>query len=94
LNEKRIALNIAFAIYSLSGGPMCVSTSFATRFSWDICSSLNKKLTRNETPIITVIGKAFWDVGCAAKGQSDRRKRLPQYAAWEIHPVMALHVVQ
>jgi len=47
-----------------------------------------------ETPIITVIGKAFWDVGHAPKDQSNRRKRLPQYAVWEMHPVMALHVVQ
>jgi hypothetical protein len=46
------------------------------------------------TPIITVIGKAFWDVGQAPKDQSNRRKRLPQYAVWGIHPVMALHVLQ
>jgi hypothetical protein len=36
-------------------------------------------------PIITVIGKAFWDVGDARKHQSNRRKRLPQYSVWEIH---------
>jgi len=24
----------------------------------------------------------------------NRRKRLPDYAVWEIHPVMALHVDQ
>jgi hypothetical protein len=53
-----------------------------------------RELTINETPIITVIGKAFWDVGHAPKNQSNRRKRLPQYAVWEIHPVMVLHVVQ
>jgi hypothetical protein len=38
--------------------------------------------------------QGFWDIGHARKGQSNRRKRLPQYAVWEIHPVMALHVVQ
>jgi Chaperone of endosialidase len=37
-----------------------------------------------------VIGKAFWDVEHAPKDQSNRRKRLPQYAVWK----MALHVVQ
>src|SRR4030095_6137002 len=63
-----------------------------TRFPLHIRST--RELTINETPIITVIGKAFWDVGHAHKDQSNRRKRLPQYAAWEIHPVMALHVVQ
>jgi hypothetical protein len=63
-----------------------------TRFPLHITST--RKLTINETPIITVIGKAFWDVGYAAKGQSNRRKRLPQYAVWEIHPVMALQDIQ
>ena len=63
-----------------------------TRFPLHIRST--RELTINETPIITVIGKAFWDIGHAHKDQSNRRKRLPQYAVWEIHPVMALHVVQ
>jgi hypothetical protein len=31
----------------------------------------------NETPVITVIGKAFWDIGHAPKDQSNRRKNLP-----------------
>jgi hypothetical protein len=53
-------------------------------------------MVKGSSPIafITVIGKAFWDVGHARKDQSNRRKSLPQYAVWEIHPVMALHVVQ
>jgi hypothetical protein len=63
-----------------------------TRFPLHIQST--RKLTIDNAPIITVIGKAFWDVGHALKDQSNRRKRLPQYAVWEIHPVMALHVVQ
>jgi hypothetical protein len=63
-----------------------------TRFPLHIRST--RELTINATPIITVIGKAFWDVGHAPKDQSKRRKRLPQYAVWEIHPVMTLHVLQ
>jgi hypothetical protein len=66
--------------------------STRTRFPLHIRST--RELTINETPIITVIGKAFWDVGHAPKDQSNRRKRLPQYAVWEIHPVMVLRVVQ
>jgi hypothetical protein len=46
----------------------------------------------NENPIVTVIGKAFWDIGHAPKDGSNRRKRLPDYAVWEIHPVMKLTV--
>jgi hypothetical protein len=49
-----------------------------------------KKLTFGQSPIITVIGKAFWDVGHAPKDQSNRRKYMPDYAVWEIHPVMKL----
>jgi hypothetical protein len=63
-----------------------------TRFPLHIRST--RELTINETPIITVIGKAFWDVGHAPKDQSNRRKYMPECAVWEIHPVMALHVVQ
>jgi hypothetical protein len=47
-----------------------------------------KKLAINETPIITVTGKAQFDIGHAPKDQSNRRKNLPVYAAWEIRPVL------
>jgi hypothetical protein len=51
-----------------------------------------KKLTFGQSPIITVIGKAFWEIGHAPKDQSNRRKYMPDYAVWEIHPVMKLNV--
>jgi len=44
--------------------------------------------------VITVGGKAFFDIRHAPKDQSSRRSHLPGYAAWEIHPVMALQVDQ
>jgi hypothetical protein len=44
-------------------------------------------------PIITVIGKAFFDIGHAPADQSNRRTDLKGYAAWEIHPVMKLGVL-
>jgi hypothetical protein len=37
---------------------------------------------------------ALFDIGHALKDQSNRRIRLGGYAASEIHPVMALHVLQ
>jgi hypothetical protein len=61
-----------------------------TRFPLHIRST--RKLTLNEAPIVTVIGKAFWDLGHAPKDRSNRRKRLLRYAVWEIHPVMKLTV--
>jgi hypothetical protein len=46
-----------------------------------------------EAPIITVIGKAFFDVGHSLKDQSkNRRKNLPGCVAWEIHPAMKVTV--
>ena len=59
-----------------------------TRFLFHTSSA--KKLNVTDPPIITIIGKAFFDVGHAPKDQSNRRKYLPDYAAWEIHPVMKL----
>ena len=61
-----------------------------TRFPLHIRSA--KKLTINQAPVVTVIGKAFWDIGHAPKDQSNRRKYMPDYAVWEIHPVMKLNV--
>jgi hypothetical protein len=55
------------------------------------CST--KKLTLDQTPVITVTGKAFFDVGHSLKDQKlNRRRHPPGYAAWEIHPVMKIAV--
>jgi hypothetical protein len=63
-----------------------------TRFPFHTSSA--KKLTVNQTPVISVTGKAFFDVGHSLKDQKlNRRSHLPDYAAWEIHRVMKLHVL-
>jgi hypothetical protein len=61
-----------------------------TRFPLHIRST--RKLTLKEAPIITIVGKAFWDIGHAPKDQSNRRSHLPGNAVWKIHPVMKLNV--
>jgi hypothetical protein len=61
-----------------------------TRTRFPLHSQSARKLTMSGTPVVTVIGKAFWDIGHAPKDQSNRRKYLPGYAVWEIHPVMKL----
>ena len=61
-----------------------------TRFPFHAGSA--KKLTFGQSPIIAVILKAMWDVGHAPKDQSNRRKYMPDYAVWAIHPVMKLDV--
>jgi hypothetical protein len=60
-----------------------------TRFPFHTSSAKKLKLT-NAPLNITVVGKAFWDVGHAPKDQSNRRKYMPGYAVWEIHPVMEI----
>jgi hypothetical protein len=68
-------------------------------FSWTnmrfpFHTSSAKKLTLNQTPVVTVTGRAFFDVGHSLKDQKlNRRSHLPDYAAFEIHPVMKIHVV-
>jgi hypothetical protein len=61
-----------------------------TRFPLHIRSE--RKLALNEALIVTLIGKAFWDIGHAPKDQSNRRKYMPGDAVWEIHPVMKIDV--
>jgi hypothetical protein len=46
-----------------------------------------------DAPLVTVIGKAFWDIGHAPKDGSNHRKSLPGYAVWEIHPAMKLQTL-
>jgi hypothetical protein len=39
--------------------------------------------------VITVTGKAFYDIGHAPANHSNRRSTPKGYAVWEIHPVAA-----
>lgn len=57
---------------------------------------MSNKVFKKFTPhVITVTGKAFFDVDHAPKDHSNRSTvHDERYAAWEIHPVMALQVVQ
>jgi len=57
-----------------------------TKFPFGVRAT--KALKVNQAPVITVTGKAFFDLGHAPKDQSNRRTDLAGYAAWEIHPVM------
>jgi len=54
----------------------------------------SQRLEMRETHIITVTGRAFFDVDHASADRSNRRTKPKKYAVWEIHPVMALHVDQ
>ena len=57
-----------------------------TVFSWTSTkfpfhTSSTKRLMFTGSLIITVVGKAFWDIGHAPKDRSNHRKYMPEYAA-------------
>jgi hypothetical protein len=47
-----------------------------------------------EPHVITVTGKAFYDIAHAPADHSNRRRTPKDYAVWEIHPVMKMEMVQ
>jgi hypothetical protein len=49
--------------------------------------------TSREPHVITVTGKAFYDIGHAPADHSNRRSTPKGYAVWEIHPVMKMEVI-
>jgi hypothetical protein len=63
-----------------------------TRLQFPFRVRSGRKLRITQPPIITVTGKAFFDIGHAPADQSNRRTDLQGYAAWEVHPVMKLEV--
>jgi hypothetical protein len=46
-----------------------------------------------EPHVITVTGKAFYDIGHAPVDHSNRRSMPKDYAVWEIHPVMKMELI-
>jgi hypothetical protein len=70
-----------------------------TVFGWAMQSfpfslKASERLDIREQHVITVTGKAFFDVDHAPADHLNRRIKPKKYAVWEIHPVMALHVDQ
>lgn len=61
-----------------------------TRTQFPVHISSARKLTMNQEPVVTAIGKALWYDADASKDGSNRRKSLPGYAVWEIQPVIKL----
>jgi hypothetical protein len=62
------------------------------KFSFNVKPAHTLKI--HEPHVITVTGKAFYDIGHAPADHSNRRTTPKDYAVWEIHPAMKLQVVQ
>ena len=46
-----------------------------------------------ERHVVTVTGKAYYDIGHAPANHSNRRRTPQDYGVWEIHPVMKIEVI-
>jgi len=62
------------------------------KFPFSVKTAHNLKIS--EQHVITVTGKAFYDIGHAPADHSNRRRTPKDYAVWEIHPVMKMEAVQ
>jgi hypothetical protein len=51
-------------------------------------------LRLSEPHVVTVTGKAFYDIAHAPADHSNRRHSPKDYAVWEIHVVMKMEVAQ
>jgi hypothetical protein len=76
-----------------------LSSLSAIRFGWTtqkfpfgVKSAHTLKIRKQH--VITVTGKAFYDIGRAPADHSNRRRTPKDYAVWEIHPVMKIDVIQ
>jgi len=65
-----------------------------TRRSLSATPETAHDLKIREPHVITVTGKAFYDIGHAPADHSNRRSTPKGYAVWEIHPVMKMEVIQ
>ena len=62
------------------------------KFSFNVKTAHTLKI--HEPHVITVTGKAFYDIGHAPADHSNRRTTPKDDAGWEIQPAMKLQVVQ
>jgi len=61
------------------------------KFPFGVKTAHTRKIRKPH--VITVTGKAFYDLGHAPADHSNRRSTPKGYAVWEIHPVMKMEVI-
>jgi hypothetical protein len=70
-----------------------------TVFDWStqdfpFTTKTGKKLDLTKTPMIRVVGRAFYDAVHQKVSTPNRRRDKPNVTVWEIHPVMRMEVVK
>lgn len=92
IEMKDIGADASIVVELPLGPPWCEMRK--TVFSWTNATfPLTGKFKVTQHPVITVIGKAFYDIDHSGKDtHSNRRNYDKSLAVWEIHPVMKLAV--
>ena len=95
--SRKIVVEIPSNTATKTSNPWCQLRR--TVFGWTSqtfpFTSSDKLLTLTSYPIITVVGKAFYDTDHAPAGNKDNTRikpKEPDVSVWEIHPVMKLTV--
>jgi hypothetical protein len=65
---------------------------FQRLFPFTVKTVHNLKI--REPHVVTVTGKAFYDIAHASADHSNRRHSPKDYTVWEIQPVMRMEVVK
>ena len=92
IEMKDIGADASIVVELPLGPPWCEMRK--TVFSWTNATfPLTGKFKVTQHPVITVVGKAFYDIDHSGKDTHTNRRNYDQsLAVWEIHPVMRLTV--
>jgi len=92
IEMKEVGANASIVVELPLGPRWCEMRK--TVFSWtDATFPLRGKFKLVQHPVVTVIGKAFYDIDHSGNGtHTNRRNYDASLAVWEIHPVMKMAV--
>jgi hypothetical protein len=88
---KLLAPRFQLAQSGVRFGKLCFAGT-SQKFPFNVKAAHTLKI--REPHVITMTGKAFYDIGHAPADHSNRRRSPKDYAVWEIHPVMKMEVIQ
>ena len=89
----RRQISFSISLLRIVGRPRRRALSLMSVGFSTITRARSHALKIREPHVITVTGKAFYDIGHAPADHSNRRSTPKGYAVWEIHPVMKMEVI-